>query len=67
MATLSPKEIIAMNRYRLGGIEALRTPTYSVHCSTIDALTRKGYLGPCGPTTKGRKLMEQMDEHTPMQ
>ena len=63
---LSSKELIAMNRYRLGGAEAWRTPTYHVDCKTIGALMRKGYLDRQGATSYGRDIMAQFDETTPV-
>ena len=63
---LSEKEIIALNRIKLGGLDAMRTPTYSVHCSTITSLMRKGYLDKHGPTTKAERLMDTFSTKTPM-
>jgi hypothetical protein len=41
---LTAAEAKAMARIHLGGLEALRTPTYSCACKTIDSLVRKGLL-----------------------
>ena len=39
---LSRCELIAINRCYLGGFDALRTPDYSVACSTMKSLIKKG-------------------------
>ena len=51
---LSEKEQIAMNRYHLGGSEALRTGAYLVASRTIGALMKKGYFDKVGLTGKGK-------------
>ena len=51
---LSEPEKRALARYYLGGVQALRTPTHSVACSTISALVRRGLLDTHGLTAEGR-------------
>ena len=41
---LTNAEHKAMARIHLGGIEALRTKSYSCACRTVDSLVRKGLL-----------------------
>lgn len=42
--TLTNAEHKAMARIHLGGLEALRTASYSCSCRTVDSLVRKGML-----------------------
>ena len=51
---LSHKEKVALARQFTGGVEALRTPEYSVDCKTINSLFKKGYLDRDGLTAKAK-------------
>ena len=63
---LSDKEHKAIELYHLGGVDALRTPTYTVACNTVDSMIRKGYFNSDGLTAKGVEYIEQhvIPDHT---
>lgn len=76
---LSPAEVKALHRFKLGGAEGLRTPGYSCACKTIDSLVRKGLLeslDDCtlpggvvrrgGMTFAGKQIAETFDSSTPI-
>lgn len=58
-------EIIALNRIKLGGINALRTETYHTDCKTVGSLMRKGLLGRDNLTNAGRAIVANFDHETP--
>jgi hypothetical protein len=58
MVRLTPAEATALHRIHLGGMAALRTPTYRVATRTVDSLVQKGLLGRDGPTELGRRTAE---------
>ena len=53
---LTIKEQIALNRYALGGAEAMRTETYHVDCKTVQSLFKKNLMNKNGLTTTGQKI-----------
>lgn len=55
---LSAKEKRAVELYHLAGIEAWRTDTYTVACSTVASLVRKGLFDKHGLTELGEKFVE---------
>jgi len=55
MTQITHKMQVALNRYALGGVEMLRTETYSVSSNTIGALMKAGYMHKNGLTDKGKK------------
>lgn len=55
---LTEAEAVAMSRIHLGGMAALRTPTYSCACRTVNSLVTKGLLGRDGVTALGRRVAE---------
>lgn len=63
---LSDKEHKALELFHLGGVEAWRTPTYTVACNTVDSLVRKGYFNSKGLTAKGIEYVEKhvVPDHT---
>ena len=63
---LSDKQHRALELYHLGGVEAWRTPAYSVACTTIDSLMKAGYLDRKGLTAKGIEYVEKhvIPDHT---
>lgn len=63
---LSRCELIAINRCYLGGFDALRTPDYSVACSTMKSLIKKGMFEKRGLSVKAIALLKELGTGAPI-
>ena len=64
--SLTHKEMVALNRFKLGGFDALRSGSYSVACNTMNSLMKKGYMDKNGLTQMGKDEIAKFDENTPV-
>lgn len=56
---LTAAEKTCLAHYHIGGVEALRTETYTAACSTLRSLHRKGLIGQRGLTDQGKVLAKE--------